>query len=96
MLTFITKLVSDSLVAGCSIFLIELTDVDPENSCDEQHEKIRPCIRETMEGCETCTHVTVHTQDMNTCQAIFYNEQCTKYHFNQKTGQCKDPGGWAC
>ena len=71
--------------------------MDPEISCEEQPAMIRPCIRQTIEECETCTHVTyVPTRDTPRCSAISSMGKCSKYHFKPSTGQCKDAGGWDC
>ena len=66
--------------------------MDPEKTCQDQPEKSLPCIRETMEGCKTCTHWTY----IDECRAVSGEGDCSMYHFNSATGQCKNAGGWDC
>jgi len=71
-----------------------LAGVDSGKTCQEQSEQSQPCIRETIEGCKTCTHWTY----INECNAVLTEQECSRHNvsFDWTTGQCKTGGGWEC
>ena len=69
-----------------------ITGVDSEKTCQDQPEQSQPCIRETIEGCKTCTHWTY----INKCIAVSGEGECSLYNFDSTTGHCKNAGGWRC
>jgi len=66
--------------------------VDPEKTCEDQPSNIQPCIRASIEECATCTHWTY----TNECKPVSGEEACSKYHYSEVSGQCKNAGGWKC
>ena len=66
--------------------------MDSKKTCEDQPEQIQPCIRETIEGCKTCTH---RTFGENECKAVSRELKSCKI-LDSTTGQCKNGGDWKC
>merc|ERR1719193_2209354 len=62
-----------------------IAGMDPQQSCEDQLQIVQPCLRSSMEGCKTCTRWTY----INECRDAS-EDQCSQYHYNSTTGQCKN------
>ena len=65
--------------------------MDSEKTCEDQPEQSQPCIRDTIEGCKTCTHWSY----IDKCRTVSGEWDSCKI-FDSKTGQCKNGGDWKC